>query len=593
MILPDSGRGTTKWWRGTGRLPQLLNAVKHRTCPSTMLRMVPLPRWGRILALLGLLFPAPALADTLIDNVEGLTLDDTGRIERFDGFVIGNDGHIAMVLHRGDKRPARVDYKLDGQGRVVMPGLIDAHAHVMKIGIGALTLDLSATRSLAEAQARIAAWAAAHPGQPWIIGRGWNQEKWGLGRFPTAAELDAAVSDRPVWLERVDGHAGWANSAAITAAGVTAAMKDPAGGRIERIAPGGKPAGVFVDTAKTLITRIVPQPRPEDRDLALGEAQTLLLSRGLTAVADMGTRIEDWQTFRRAGDLGSLRIRIMAYALGTEAMELIAGPGPTPWLYDDRLRMGGVKLVADGALGSRGAALKAPYADDPANKGHFITTPVQLRNLMSRAAIDNFQIAVHAIGDSANVEVLNAIDELAQTYKGDRRWRIEHAQIVDPADIPRFGQHGVIASMQPVHQTSDRLMAEARLGPARLAGAYAWHSLKAAGATLAFGSDAPVEKPDPFAGMAAAISRTGPDGQPFGGWQPQERVTREEALAAYTTGAAYAGFAERRFGRIAPGLQADFIFVDRDPMLASPSELAATEVQEVWIGGRKAWERKR
>jgi predicted amidohydrolase YtcJ len=234
----------------------------------------------------------------------------------------------------------------------------------------------------------------------------------------------------------------------------------------------------------------------------------------------------------------------MAYGDGIDAMALIGGGGPTPWLYDDRLRLNGVKLYLDGALGSRGASLKAPYADAPGTKGLAFLTETQLKNLMSRAAMDHFQIAVHAIGDAANATMLNAVEALVETYKGDRRWRIEHAQIVDPADLPRFGRNGIIASMQPVHQTSDRLMAEARLGPARLAGAYAWASMLKAGAPLAFGSDTPVEKPDPFAGLSAAISRQGADGQPEGGWQPQERITREQALAAYTTGAAYAGFAE-------------------------------------------------
>lgn len=540
-------------------------------------------------ALAALALPLPAHADTLIDNVEGLTLDDKGAAQRFTGVLIGNDGRIAQVFLRGDKRPAKVDYRLDGEGKVLLPGMIDAHLHVMGVGFGALTLDLSMTRSLAEAQARIAAYAAAHPDRKWIIGRGWNQEVWGLGRFPTAAELDAAVADRPVWLDRVDGHAGWANSAALAAAGVTAATKDPAGGRIERLLPGAKPAGVLVDTASELVSRAVPPPRPEDRDLALQEAQSRLLARGVTAVADMGTSIEDWQAFRRAGDAGTLRLRIMAYAMGIEAMELIGGPGPSPWLYDDRLRLNGVKLYVDGALGSRGALLKAPYADAPGTRGLAITASVPLRNMMSRAAIDGFQVAVHAIGDAANADVLAAIDELSATYKGDRRWRIEHAQVADPADIARFGQHGTIASMQPVHQTSDRTMAEARLGPARLAGAYAWKSIAATGARVAFGSDAPVEAPEPFVGMAAAISRTGADGQPFGGWQPQERVGRETAMAGYTVNAAYAGFAEGRFGRISVGQRADLILVDRDPMLATPDELAKTQVIETWVGGQRVW----
>ena len=545
---------------------------------------------GALALAIALVAPGSALADTLVTNVNGLTLDENGQVERFDGILIADDGRIEQVLRRGDKRPARTDYLVDGKGRVVIPGLIDGHAHVMGIGLAAMTLDLSGTRSLAEAQARIAAYAAAHPGRPWIIGRGWNQEAWGLGRFPTAAELDSVVGNRPVWLARVDGHAGWANSAALAAAGVTAQTKDPAGGRIERVAGSLKPAGVLVDAATALVDRVVPPPRPEDRDAAFAMAQQALLARGVTAVADMGTTIEDWQTYRRAGDLGNLRIRIMSYAAGTEAMTLIGGPGPTPWLYEDRLRMGGVKLFLDGALGSRGAWLKAPYADAPGQRGLTLTGETQLRNAMSRAAMDNFQVAVHAIGDAANAAVLSAIDELAQTYKGDRRWRIEHAQVIDPADMARLAQHGIVASMQPVHQTSDREMAEARLGPARLAGAYAWRSVLQAGGRLAFGSDAPVELPDPFAGLAAAISREGPDGQPFGGWQPQERITREQALAAYTTGAAHAGFADGRLGRIARGYRADFLFVDRDPTLASAAELRGTKVQEVWISGRLAWQ---
>ena len=535
---------------------------------------------------------SPALADTLVDNVDGVTIDAKGGIDRFTGLVVGDDGRIKQVLHRGDKRPDRPSYKLDGKGQFLIPGLIDSHGHVMGLGFSALTLDLTDTRSLSEALAKIAAYAKAHPDRPWILGRGWNQELWPEKRFPTAAELDAVVPDRPVWLTRVDGHAGWANSQALSAAGVTAATRDPAGGKIERLVPGGKPAGVLVDTATDLVDSKVPAPRPEDRDMALAKAQEILLAKGVTAIADMGTTIEDWQAFRRAGDNGSLRIRIMSYAAGVDNMSLIGGPGPTPWLYDDKLRLNGVKLYVDGALGSRGASLKAPYADAPGTKGLRITGDTQLKNLMSRAALDKFQVAVHAIGDEANMAVLSAIEEMSQTYGGDRRWRIEHAQVVDPADIARFGKHGIIASMQPVHQTSDREMAEKRLGPARLAGAYAWKSIEASGARIAFGSDVPVEASDPFDGWAAAISRTGADGQPLGGWQPQERVSREEAFAAYTAGGAYAGFAEGRFGRLVAGERADFVLVDRDPFLAAPSELRQTKVNEVWLNGRKVWQAK-
>ena len=536
-----------------------------------------------------LALPTPLLADTLIDNVNGITVDRNGTVTRFEAMLIDDEGKIAQLVREGERAP-RADYRENGRGRTVIPGLIDAHAHMMGLGLSLLTVDLSETRTLAEAQRKIAEYAAANPERPWIVGRGWNQETWGLGRFPTAAELDVVVGDRPVWLERVDGHAGWANTAALTVAGITAATADPAGGRIERVAGGKEPSGVFVDAAMELIAAKVPPPRATDRDVALHEAQELLVRNGVTAVADMGTSIEDWMTFRRAGDAGRLRVRIMSYAASVPEMTLIGGTGPTQWLYDDRLRLNGIKLYLDGALGSRGAALKAPYADDPRNTGLWLTNGTQLRNNMSRAAMEGYQVAIHAIGDAANAEALNAIDELSADYAGDRRWRIEHAQVVDPADIARFGQHGVIVSMQPVHQTSDRLMAEVRLGPDRLAGAYAWRSIKEAGASLAFGSDAPVEAPDPFAGLAAAISRQDDRGQPEGGWHPQQRISIGEALAAYTAGAAWAGFAEGRFGRLATGERADFVVLDANPLEADPAELRAIRVLETWIGGRKVYD---
>lgn len=539
-----------------------------------------------------LLATAPsAYADTLIDNVRGTTIGADGKPEQFTGLLFDSTGIVTRVIHAGDKKPKprkEYQYHIDGKGRVMLPGMIDAHVHVMEIGFAALSLDLSDTTSLADALNRIAKFSAEHPDRPWIIGRGWNQEKWQLGRFPTAAELDAVTGGRPVWLQRVDGHAGWANSAALKAAGVTAATSDPAGGSIDR-APDGAPRGVLVDAAMELIEAKVPAPRPEDRDLAFANAQQILFKRGVTAVADMGTGIEDWQAYRRAGDANKLYVRIMAYARGPEQMVLIGGPGPSPWLYQDRLRLNGVKLYVDGALGSRGAWLKAPYADAPATRGLPQLNQTQLGNLMSRAAMDNFQVAIHAIGDQANATVIGAIADLSETYKGDRRWRIEHAQIVDPKDIARFAASGAIASMQPIHQTSDRVMAQARLGPDRLAGAYPWKSLKAAGVRLAFGSDAPVELADPWAGLAAAVSRQGVDDQPPGGWQPQERVTPAEALAAYTADAAYAGFAERKFGRLAPGLRADFVLVDTDPLTANPAQLRATKVMETWIGGGMVW----
>ncbi|HMO75224.1 MAG TPA: amidohydrolase family protein [Sphingopyxis sp.] len=536
-----------------------------------------------------LLLTAPAHADTLVDNVNGITLDADGKLVRFTGLVIGPDGKVKQLLDRRDKRPERPDFKEDGKGRTLIPGLIDAHGHVMGLGFSLMLLDLSDTNSLEEAQAAIRAYAAENPEMPWIIGRGWNQEKWGLGRFPTSADLDAAVADRPVWLERVDGHAGWANSAAMTAAKVTAASKSPEGGRIETTA--GKPSGVFVDAAMGLIDNAKPKPLARDRDRALLLAQAKLLEQGITAITDMGTTIEEWQSFRRAGDRKQLAIRILSYGGDIDNMAIIAGGEPTPWLYDDRLRMVGVKLYLDGALGSRGAWLKAPYADAPGQKGLPLLTPAQLRNKMVRASMDKFQVAIHAIGDAANAEALAAIADLDADLPGNRRWRIEHAQVIDPADIGRFAELKVVASMQPVHQTSDRTMAEARLGPDRLKGAYAWRSLATSRARLAFGSDVPVESANPFAGLAVAISRTDEKGQPFGGWRPEEAVSREAALDGFTRTAAYAAFAEDRLGTLMPGMRADFLIVGEDPMLASPEAIRRMVPLETWIGGYRYYKK--
>ncbi len=533
---------------------------------------------------------SPALADALIDNVDGITLDADGKVIHFTGLLMTPDGHVAKLLKQGEKRPDKLDWRSDMKGKVLLPGFVDAHGHVTELGWRALELDLSDTRSLDEAKAKIAAYAAANPERKWILGGGWNQEKWGLGRFPTAADLDGVVADRPVWLSRADGHASWGNSAALKAAGVSAKSAAPAGGRIEKT--GTEPNGVFVDSAQELVNRVVPQPLPKERGTAVLKAQAILLSYGITATADMGTSVDDWMAYRRLGDAGSLRVRIIGYGAGIEDTIRIGGIGPTPWLYNGRLKLAGVKLYADGALGSRGAWLKAPYADAPAQSGAGFLTDDVIRNLMSRAAMDGYQVAVHAIGDKANGQVVDAIADLAETYKGDRRWRVEHAQIVDPVDLAKFGKHGIIASMQPVHETSDRTMAEARLGPDRLVGAYAWSTMLKDGAVLAFGTDYPVESPDPFAGWAAGFTRADADGQPYGGWQPQERISREQAWRAYTMDAAYAGFAEKDFGRLAPGQQADFIIVDRDPLLASPSDLRATKVEQTWIGGVLAWERQ-
>jgi len=555
---------------------------------------------ARFLAILAALtVPMPALASGVIDNVNGIALDQAGKLVRFRALLIDDEGKVEKLLpgpyeapprkkpKKGEAWPKGLDFQLDGGGRTLIPGLIDSHGHVMALGLSHITLDLSGTRTLAEAQAKIRDYVAANPGRKWIIGTGWNEGRWGLGRFPTAAELDAAAADVPVWLERADGHAGWANSMAMRAANVTAASKAPIGGRIEMA--GGKPSGIFTDKAMELIQRSVPPPAPKDRDIAFEKAQQQLLANGVTAIADMGTSIEDWQAFRRSADRSALRVRIISYALGLDNMVLIAGPEPTPWLYDDHLRMGGLKLDLDGALASRGAWLKADYADAAGQRGYPLIPATQLRNVMSRAAMDNFQIAVDATGDAANSELLDAITELGQTYKGDRRWRIEQAEVIDPIDLPRFGQNSIVVAMQPGLEASDWRMAVARVGEARLKGAYAWRAMSENRVPLAFGSSAPGSSVSPFTGMAVAMSREDGRGEPAGGWMPQQRVSFETALDGYTRQAAYAAFAERKFGSLAPGQRADFVLIDRDISVASPFDIGAAKVLETWIGGKRVY----
>ena len=533
-------------------------------------------------ALVAALLATSAAADTLVSNINGIQVGADGNLQQFGALVVTDDGKVRQTIaHPELVRLAGITSTIDGGGRTLLPGLIDAHGHVLDLGMAQMTVQLVGTSSIADLQTRLRNYAAAHPSDAWIIGFGWNQELWPDKRFPTAADLDAVVSDRPVVLERVDGHAVVANSAAMKAAGVTAQTAVPAGGRMEN--------GLFVDAARDLIDKASPPRTPAQSDEALAKAQEQLLSVGVTGVGSMSTSVDDWETMKRAGETGALNVRLMVYLGGTEAIAAV--PKPTPWLYGDRLRAVGIKLFADGALGSRGAWLKQPYADKPDTRGLQFHSDAEMMTLAETAASHGFQIATHAIGDAAIAQVISTYEQLSKSYGSDRRWRIEHFQIADPKDIPRLAPAGIIASMQPTHQTSDRLMAEKRLGPNRLAGAYAWQSVLKSGARLAFGTDFPVESPNPFPGLSAAVSRQDVNGQPPGGWIPGERLTFAEALSAYTRGAAYAGFAEDKIGALEPGKWADFILIDHDPTKVDPQALARTEVLETWVAGKKVWER--
>jgi predicted amidohydrolase YtcJ len=539
-----------------------------------------------------LLCAQAAIADVLVDNVNGYTLGANGSLIRFTGLVIGDDGTVKDLVNQRDRRSDRTTYRVDGKGRTLIPGFVDAHGRVMELGYRALQLDLSGAATLEEALAKIAAYAAANPTPRWIVGSGWDEEKWHLGRNPTAADLDAIVPDRPVWIERIDGQAGWANGLAMREAGVGPASVAPAGGRIEK--SGRQPSGLFVQTAMALVRGIVPPPVPLVQDKAFGEAQERLLANGITSIHDMGTSTQDWLVMRRAGDRGGLSLRVVAYADGVDTALAIGGTNPTPWLYDHRLRLQGIRLAADGGLGTRGAWLKADYRDAPGNKGLPAYGDAMIRNLMSRGAMDRFQLAVSATGDAATAQLLGAIDELAATYTGDRRWRIERVRIVDATDMPALGRHGTIASMQPAQALSEWQGVAPRLGPDRLAGVEAAASMLANKVPLAFGSGLPAGDPNPFHGLAAAMTRQDAESQPPEGWIAEQRLTLLQAFAGYTTGAAYAAFEETKVGSLERGRMADFLLIDRD-IFAEPESAAkmrGARVLETYVGGRKVWERK-
>jgi predicted amidohydrolase YtcJ len=545
------------------------------------------------LSLLALLALAPAVqaADLLVDNVNGYTLDSHGKLQHFQallvdqGKVVATGSHAELASRAGD---AKV---IDGHGKTLLPGLIDAHGHVLELGYARNNVDLAGTKSLDEALAKVKAYAAAHPEAKWILGSGWNQEIWKLGRFPTAKELDTAVADRPVWLSRVDGHAGWANSAAIKLAGVDKASKDPNGGRIERDA-GGNPTGVFVDGATALIDAKVPPPTPQQKAAALDTALAEMASVGLTGVGDAGIDLANYELYRQYADQHKLTARIYAMIRGTgDDFDTISKDGPLIGYGNDFLTVRAVKLFADGALGSRGAAMLAPYSDDPHNRGLLFLKPAELTAEIGKALGKGYQVAVHAIGDHANREVLDSYAAAYKTHPDGiaRRNRVEHAQIVSLKDIPRFVPLQLIASMQPTHATSDMNMAEDRIGHERIKGAYAWQRFLKQGTIVAGGSDFPVESPNPFYGLYSAITREDHAGQPPGGWYPDQDMTPAEALRAFTLDAAYAEHAEKTLGTLEPGKWADFILIDHDIFKDPASKIWNTKVLQTWVGGRQVY----
>ncbi len=515
--------------------------------------------------------------DTAQPRVQALAFDDAGRILAL--------GDTASLLKRYPKAA-----RLDAGDATVVPGLIDAHGHVAGLGMSMLTADLIGTRSKDEVLQRLRAFAGQLPPGAWLIGRGWDQNDWPEQRFPTAADLDAAFPDRPVWLERVDGHAGWANTAAMRAVKRDlSGTWQPEGGRIERDGK-GQPAGIFIDGATALVDSARPPLDEATAERALSLGMQAAVEHGLTGVHDAGVDLAELRRYQRLADRGQMPLRITAMAAGDgDALEMLCHDG----LYrhaSGRLQMRTVKLYADGALGSRGAAMLQDYSDDHGNRGLMLTTPEAMVAAASKAKRCGVQVATHAIGDRGNHEVLETYSRvLGGASSGGHRWRIEHAQVLAPDDLPRLAGLHVIASMQPTHATSDMPWAQDRVGPQRIVGAYAWRQLRDSGARLALGSDFPVESVDPRLGLFAAATRTDAQGLPVGGWFPAEKLTAYEALRGFSLDAAYAGFAETEVGSLEVGKRADFVLLKEDPLAIDPAMLRELTVQATYVDGRAVY----
>jgi predicted amidohydrolase YtcJ len=524
--------------------------------------------------------PGPSMKDLLV----------VGRIHTLDPIrpladaVLVRGGKIACVGAEKECAPRAAADALRIEAGSAVPGLVDAHGHVQSLGRSRREISCAAAKGEEACAALVAERARSAPPGTWIRGRSWDQNRWAVARFPSEATLTKAAPDHPVVLVRVDGHASWVNARALAAAGIGASTADPPGGKILR-GPDGKPSGVLVDRAQDLVLQRIPAPDAAEIEGEIAAGLRELVALGLTEVHDAGVPPAALDAYARLAAADRLPIRVYAMIDGQvppEALEAELARWK-PRGEAGRLTVRAVKLYADGALGSRGAALHEDYSDDPGNRGLLVTQPDVLRAKVRAVARAGFQPAVHAIGDRAVSIVLDAFEAAGDLRA--LRPRIEHLQTILPRDVPRLSAAGAVASMQPVHATSDGPWVAARLGAGtdRFRGAYAWRTVLRAGVPLAFGSDFPVEDADPRAGLAAAEERIARDGKPF---TPEQRLTREEALRAFTAGAAYAAFAEGRRGAIREGFDADLTLFSEDPLAVPAQQLRRIRVTHTIVGGR-------
>jgi predicted amidohydrolase YtcJ len=522
----------------------------------------------------------------LLTNARIYTLDARGTLA--DTLVV-REGRVAFAGRRGDVNPAVGEETLDLGGRSVLPGLVDAHGHLMHLARARLSFDCRGLASEAEIARCIGERAATRPRGEWIGGRNWDQNLWPGRAFPSKVSLDRAAPDHPVALVRIDGHATWANSAALAAGGIDRATADPPGGIIARD-PLGEPTGLLVDTAQRLLQRVEPRPSDAQFDRAVRECIHDCLATGLTGIHEMGAELYALDSYRRLLERGDFPFRnyVAVAARSASTWDHYRQRGPETF-GDGRVVVGAVKLLADGALGSRGAALHDAYCDDPGNTGLVLVPGEEVERITLEAGPLGFQVCVHAIGDRANTFVLDAFERaLARAPRRDHRLRVEHAQVLTERDVPRFARLGVLPSMQATHCTSDMPWAAERLGPDRLRGAYAWRSLLATGVRIAGGSDFPVESPNPFHGIHAAVTRrprTGDDP----GWQPEQRMTREEAVRSFTDWNAYACRQEAQLGSLEPGKHADLVVLSDDVFTCPEERIPEIRPTLTLVGGEVAF----